>query len=350
MNAGSLHVVRTTPVRWKALILTMAWVLLTGCSPPPYKQQSYVFGTLVEITTSGVPERQAQDGVAAVLAEFDQMHRALHPWEPGPMEQINAAIARGERRIPLPPGMAPLLKDAQELSARSNGLFNPAIGNLVRLWGFHTDAFEPRLPDPADVTRLVRAHPSMNDLIISGDQLECTNPAVRIDLGGYAKGVALDRAAAILKQHGIRNALINIGGNVMALGDKGGRPWRIGIQHPRRAGALATLELRDGEAIGTSGDYQRYFEVNGRRYNHLIDPRTGQPVTSMQAVTVLIRGPSAGVLSDVSSKPLFVAGPEGWRAMAQRMGVEEVLVVLGDGTVDATRQMQRRITENENSI
>jgi thiamine biosynthesis lipoprotein len=335
---------------WLAVLLALALTQLTACSPPPYKQQSYVFGTLVEVTTWGVPEPQAKLAVEAVLAEFDQMHRALHPWEPGPMNEVNAAIARGEKRISLPPGMATLLKDAQELSIRSDGLFNPAIGNLIKMWGFHSDTFEPRLPTPSAVAQMVHANPSMKDLTISGDLLECTNRAVRIDLGGYAKGYALDRAVAMLHQYGIKNALVNIGGNVIALGDKGGQPWRIGIQHPRRAGALALLELKDGEAIGTSGDYQRYFELDGRRYSHLIDPRTGQPVTSMQAVTVLTRGPRAGLLSDVSSKPLFVAGPEGWRAMAQRMGVEAVLVVLGNGTVDATRQMQRRITENENSI
>ena len=102
-----------------------------------------------------------------------------------------------------------------------------------------------------------------------------SQPRVKLDLGGYAKGYALDRAAEILKSQGIHNALINIGGNVLALGTHGTRPWRVGIQHPRKPGPLATLELRDGEAIGTSGDYQRYFELDGKRYCHLIDPRTG---------------------------------------------------------------------------
>jgi thiamine biosynthesis lipoprotein len=98
---------------------------------------------------------------------------------------------------------------------------------------------------------------------------------VALDFGGYLKGVALDRAADILRSQGVRNALINIGGNILALGYKEGRKWRVGIQHPRRAGALATVELNDGEAIGTSGDYQRYFELDGKRYPHLLDPRTG---------------------------------------------------------------------------
>ncbi|MBI5331625.1 MAG: FAD:protein FMN transferase [Betaproteobacteria bacterium] len=326
------------------LLLLAAIFLLTACTPPLYKQQAYVFGTLVEITTHGAPEASARPAVDAVLREFDRMHRTLHPWEPGPMETVNAAIARGEKRIPLPPGIAPLLRDAARLSALSDGLFNPAIGNLVRLWGFHTDAFAARLPDPAAVARLVRARPAMADLKIDDDALASANPAVRIDLGGYAKGYALDQAAAILKQHGIANALINIGGNVMALGSKGGTPWRVGIQHPRRAGALAMLELQDGEAIGTSGDYQRFFELDARRYSHLIDPRNGQPVATMQAVTVLTRGAAAGVRSDVASKPLFVAGPGGWREMAQRLGVTEALAVEADGKIRVTRALAARLT------
>src|SRR5512135_2872723 len=169
------------------------------------------------------------------------------------------------------------------------------------------------------------------------------NRAVQLDLGGYAKGYALDRAAELLKKMGVHNALINIGGNVMALGQHGNRAWRVGIQHPREPGPLATLELHDGEAIGTSGDYQRYFELNGKRYCHLIDPHTGQPVQGVQAVTVLTHGEHAGVLSDAASKPLFISGAAGWRAAAKKMGLEEALLVDGAGRVHLTAAMQKRL-------
>ena len=172
---------------------------------------------------------------------------------------------------------------------------------------------------------------------------------VAIDFGGYLKGVALDRAVAILREAGIGNALVNIGGNVMALGSRDGKgtPWRIGIQHPRPqsvGGApLASLELKDGEAIGTSGDYHRYFEIGGRRYCHLIDPCSGFPAEGTQAVTVLI-GPGArtGMRSDALSKPIFIAGRE-WRAMAQKLGVDAVLRVGADGTANATPAMHARL-------
>ena len=246
--------------------------------------------------------------------------------------------------VALPPSLAPILRDAARLSALGEGLFNPAIGNLVRLWGFHSDTFAARLPDENEIARLVRANPRMSNLAVQGDTLVGSNPAVRLDLGGYAKGYALDRAAAYLRSQGVSNALINIGGNIMALGGKGRQPWRVGIQHPRRAGALATLALKDGEAIGTSGDYQRYFELAGKRYCHLIDPRTGWPADQTQSVTVIARGSQAGTLSDLASKPLFIAGPQHWLPLAAKLGVAEVLHVAADGRVTATPAMAARLT------
>ena len=329
------------------MLAILAGMSLAGCGEKIHRQQSYVFGTLGEVTVYGEKEEKARRVTDRVLKDFDEMHQTLHAWQPGTLERINGILALARRDAPakavLPPGLIPILQDATRLSELGEGLFNPAIGNLVRLWGFHSDTFEARLPDPREIERLVKANPRMTDLSFDGLMLTGTNPAVRLDLGGYAKGYALDLAAAYLKSQGVNNALINIGGNIMALGDKGGTPWRVGIQHPRRAGALATLDLRDGEAIGTSGDYQRFFEINGKRYCHLIDPRTGWPADKAQAVTVIARGDRAGMLSDVASKPLFIAGPENWRRMAKKMGVGEVLFVAADGGITVTRAMNGRL-------
>lgn len=318
---------------------------LSACGPAPvHKEQAYVFGTLVEIGIAGEDPARARQAAQAVLREFDTLHRRLHAWQDSELEALNAAFARGSAPVPVAEDLAALLRDAAAWSRRSGGLFNPAIGNLVRLWGFHADEYTARLPPEAEIQRLVAAAPGMDDLVFADGRVASRNPALRLDLGGYAKGYALDRAAAVLRAAGIRNALINIGGNVLALGSRGDRPWRVGIQHPRRAGAIATLELHDGEAIGTSGDYQRFFELDGQRYCHLIDPRSGRPVQGVQAVTVIARGPQAGVVSDVASKPLFIAGPSAWQAMAERLGIAEALLVDAAGRVDLTPAMAARIT------
>ncbi|HEY5993087.1 MAG TPA: FAD:protein FMN transferase [Gallionellaceae bacterium] len=317
---------------------------LAACNnaPATYQEQGYVFGTLVEVSVYGEEDAKARQAVAAVMQEFQRLHNMLHAWKPSELSELNAAFAKDKSKEATPE-LAAMLKDAARLSAQSDGLFNPAIGGLIQTWGFQADEFKAVLPDEKRVAGLVKTNPQMSDLVFDGNRIASRNQAVQIDLGGYAKGYALDRAAETLKKMGVHNALINIGGNVLALGAHGDRPWRVGIQHPRKPGPLATLELHDGEAIGTSGDYQRYFELAGRRYCHLIDPRTGQPVQGVQAVTILTRGAQAGVMSDAASKPLFISGVAGWRAAARKMGLEEALLVDGAGRVHLSAAMRNRL-------
>jgi len=322
-------------------------LLLPGCGKhTPVVQESYVFGTRVEVLVWGVPEAAAQAATGEVLREFDRLHRTYHAWEASDLTALNDAIAAGQPHE-VSAELAELIRTAQALAAQGDYLFDPGIGRLVALWGFHNDEFKPALPDAAALAKIIAAKPSIAQLTLKNRRITSADSSVALDFGGYLKGVALDRAAAIFKARGIANALINIGGNVLALGKKGDQPWRVGIRHPRPAQAggapLATLELRDGEAIGTSGDYQRFFELDGRRYSHLIDPRTGAPTIGTQALTVLIPpGTESGMRSDVLSKPLFVAG-DNWPALAHKLGVTQVLRVAADGMIAATPAMKARL-------
>ncbi len=325
----------------------LALVALAGCGKEPlYQEQGYVFGTLVEVTVYGETEDHAKQAAAAVLHEFQRLHEMLHAWKPSELNELNAAIARGEGKV-VSAELSFMLEDAARLSLQSGGLFNPAIGSLVRLWGFHADEFKPVEPDQVRIAQLLAARPQMSDLTFAphkdGVQITSRNKSVQLDLGGYAKGYALDKAVQILKKQGIENALINIGGNIIALGRHGSKSWRVGIQHPRKSGALAVLELHDGEAIGTSGDYQRYFLSNGKRYCHLIDPRTGYPAQGVQAVTILTRADHAGVASDAISKPLFISGVTNWRAQAARMNLQDAMLVDERGTIHLTGALQKRL-------
>jgi thiamine biosynthesis lipoprotein len=328
--------------------LLLAALLLSACARAPqlHQREAYVFGTRVEVSVWGESADRAAQALAAVLAEFDRLHRMLHAWQPSELTALNEAIARGERAIAVSGELTFLLEDAAAIAARSDQLFDPAIGRLVALWGFHTDEFKPLLPDRAAVEAVVKAQPRMSDLSFAGKRVTSRNRAVQLDLGGYAKGYALDRAAAILKEQGRQQRPHQHRRQRHGAGRQGRQPWRVGIQHPRAAAPLATLELRDGEAIGTSGDYQRYFEIDGRRYCHLLDPRSGRPAEGVQAVTVLIppqaRTPQgyvlrgAGALSDAASKPLFIAGPGEWRGLARRLGVEQALRIDGGGVMHVT--------------
>jgi FAD:protein FMN transferase len=316
-----------------------------------YHATSYVFGTLAEVTVADADATQAQRSAAKVLSEFDRMHRDLHAWQPGELVSLNEAIARGERNIPTTAEIAMLIRNAQRLEVRSGGLFDPAVGRLVGLWNFHKNRAAGPLPDPGAIAAIVRTHPSMADLSVEGDAVTSSNPAVQLDFGGYAKGYALDHAAEILRADGIHDALINVGGNIMALGRHGGRPWRVGLDAPRGKGLLATLDLQDGEAIGTSGDYRRYYEIDGRRYSHIIDPRTGFPVPGVDSVTVLVPPqPGAGILSDAASKPIFIEGPGGWKNAAAHMGISRAMLIDFQGVIHITPELKARMHFSNSGI
>ena len=333
------------------LAASLLCALTTHATASDYTARAYVFGTIAEITVAGEDPKRARELVGAVFRDFDRMHRELHAWQPGELASLNQAIARGERAIWTTSEIAQLIRDTQALAERSDQLFNPAIGKLVGLWSFHRSKPGGVLPDAREITKLVEDRPRMSDLTVTGNLVTSSNRAVQLDFGGYAKGHALDRAARLFARSGIKNALVNLGGNMLALGHHGARPWRVGIQHPRHAGVLATLELRDGEAIGTSGDYERYFVIDGKRYSHIIDPRTGYPVPGVQSVTVLVpKSDGAGALSDGGSKPIFIAGPVGWRDAAREIGISTALLVDGSGKVHATRAMFGRLRVTDPNI
>lgn len=322
-------------------------VLLASCGREPLVHtQSYVFGTLVDISIYGESETKAQQITNQVLKNFQQLHDQLHAWKPdSELTQLNQAFASKSAPVKISSALSKMLIQASELSRQSDGLFNPALGHLISAWGFQRDEFTPVEIHDADIQTWVKAHPAMSDIVIKDDMVFSTNPAVKLDLGGYAKGYALDQAAQMLREHGIKNALVNIGGNIIALGQHGTKPWRVAIQHPRLAKPMATLELLDGWAIGTSGDYQRYFKKNGVRYCHILDPRTGYPSTAAQSVTVLIQpSKNAGVLSDVLSKPIFIAAPNVKADAAKKMGVTHYLIVDAQGNFSVSASMQSRLS------
>lgn len=331
----------------RLLLLLCATWLLTACGKPPVVQESYVFGTRVELLVVGAPEATAREAGNEVLREFDRLHRTYHAWQASELTALNSAFA-SSRTVPVGKEMATLIGEAQDIARQSSGLFDPGIGALIKLWGFHADEFIPRLPDETSVNGWRISRPSILDIRVKDGFASSSKRMVALDFGGYLKGVALDRAAEILRQHGIAHALINIGGNVLVLGNRDGKPdgapWRVGIRAPRGTGTLASVLLYDGEAIGTSGDYQRFFEIGGKRYCHLLDPRTGYPVDHTAALTILMPpGPKAGMWSDAASKPLFIAGPTAWRQEAAKLGIAQVLRVDADGSLDATRAMAARL-------
>lgn len=328
-----------------ALTVILISIGLSGCERPQpatkFNETVYTFGTLVEVTLVGADETHARAAYNAILDDFDYMHATWHAWQPSALARINSLLKTGAP-FSLAPSVLPLITLSQPLSTQSEGLFNPAIGQLINLWGFHSDQRDDQQPPPApaEIAALLESAPGMDDIAIEGLNMRGTNDTLRLDFGGFAKGYAVDVAINHLRELGIENAIVNAGGDLRAIGHHADRPWRVGIRRPRGEGVFASLEIEGDESVFTSGDYERFFEYDGQRYHHIIDPRTGYPANQTRSVTVIH---ADGATADAAATALFVAGPQDWHRIAKQMGIKYVMLIDKQGQVHMNPAMARRI-------
>lgn len=337
---------RTFPVL--ALTLGIA-LLLVACRSPESQAQRHSFfalGTLVEISVYSPPK-----DIAAILRETEDLlleeENRWRAFGQGELAHINRELAAGH-----PVAFSEPLRDgiqrAGEIATRSGYRFNPAIGELVRLWGFHEESrAEVPPPDASSIAALLPA-PRLDALHLHDDGLwRSEDEHLWLDMGAFAKGLAVDRAVSLLRKRGVRNAIVNAGGDLKVIGRHGDRAWRIGVRNPRASGILAAIEVGDQESVFTSGDYERQFEWHGKRYHHILDPATGQPARGIVSVTVIHRD---AALADAAATALFVAGPDAWRKVAADLGVDKAMIVRDDGEIRMTENMQPRVTFEKASV
>lgn len=317
-------------------------LLVAGCNrtEPVFNSRFIAFGTINDISIVGVTHEQAEKAVAALEQDFAAMHRAWHAWQPGPLGRTNQLLAEGVR-FAAPPSVLPLIKLSKKLAAESDDLFDPAIGKLIELWGFHQDPLQCNgPPDPEKVEALVEAHPTMGDIEVDGIFVQSKNPAVQLDFGAIGKGYGIDLAIAHLREMGIENAIVNSGGDLRAIGSRGGHPWRIAIRSPSGSGTLGFVNIAGDESVFTSGDYERFCLNDGKRYHHIIDPRTGYPARGTRSVTVIHDN---AAVADAAATALFVAGPKDWYRIARQMGLHYVLLVDSNDVIHMNPAMAARV-------
>ncbi len=286
-----------------------------------------LMGTLVGVTLRG-PDAVDLEGLARdVFAEMHRLESLLSEWSPtSALALVNDSA--GTVPVPVPPELFDVLATARGVARATGGAFDPTWAALAPCWPFHQPCF--KLPEPAEIDR-ARALVDHRDIIIDPDQhtVLLRRPGMSLGLGGAAKAFIAERAADFAVKHGAPDVLIDAGGDVVARGCNGTRSWQVGILDPRSPGALiATLALRD-EAVATSGDYRRCIEIAGRRYHHLLDPRTGWPANRSCSATVVAPG---GALADALATALFVMGPRGL-GIAIASGATAAMVVGHDGDV-----------------
>ena len=325
-------------------------VFFSACQQQPseHHDEFLVFGTVINVTLLDVDSKTAEEAFRHIREDLKVMHRVWHVWEPGSLMRINKLLEfTGE--FSAAPSVLDVVHVAKDLAIKSQHLFNPAIGKLIALWGFHSHKQPGKLPSEKAIKDLVKQNPTLENIKINGVRMNNNNAAVKIDLGGIAKGYAIDRLLTYLKQRGIHNALINTGGDLKVIGRHGNRRWKIAIRDPRntanskKSGIVASLELNDNEAAFTSGDYERYFKNkknNDQHFHHIIDPRTGYPAVGTQSVTVLHQNAST---ADAAATALFIAGPTQWVEIAKAMGIKYVLLIDDKGKLHISSAMQKRV-------
>jgi len=323
--------------------LAFAAAFLAACDPTPTRlnDEFLAMGTTVSIAIGGDAPKDAQQALDAAKDELKRIGREWYAWGlDGELVQVNKAIAAGNTST-VSPELAELLTRSATYFKSSEGAFDPAVGGLVRLWGF--DAAQRSMKPAPTIKQLdgwQRDHPTFADVTVEGLRVSSRRRDLVLDLGAVGKGFAVDLAVAMLQARGIRHALVNAGGNLRAISDGAAKPWRIAIRDSRAVRAQAWLELRGDESVSTSGDYERFALVNGKRIHHLLDPRTGRDAEQTIAVTVVA---ADATLADAASTAIFVAGKERWRAVAQTLGVDQVLRIDANGSVEVTAKLGERL-------
>lgn len=329
-----------------ALILLMIGVLvLRDGDPGVHKRQIYVLGTQFQVT---VPADQlSEPQFSAAMGQVNtRLHAFQHLWQPqgeGALGQLNRALA-SSASTDVPEPLQALLGQAQQLARRSQGTFDPGIEALVRLWGFDDpEHFRSEPPAAAAIEQALQQPHRLAEATIEDGQLIAAAPGLSLDMGGIAKGTATELALAELREAGATAALVNAGGDIQALGTRGQRPWHVAIRHPRptpERRLLAAIDLHDGEAIFTSGDYERSFDHDGQRYHHLLDPRTGRPARGAQSATVLHRD---AAVADAAATAVFVAGPSGFKALVRALDLEHAMLIDNTGRALVTPALASRL-------
>lgn len=303
-----------------------------------YKKSQRLMGTEMEITVVSADEKKAHKAIDAAFEEISRIERMMSAYISGSqISMINKSA--GEKPVKSDAELIGLVKRAVEYAGMTDGGFNIAVGPLIRLWKI---ADGGDIPDKDEINR-AQGLINYKDIIIDEKQgtIFLRKKGMSIDLGGIAKGYASDRAKAVLKQQGVTSGIAAVAGDINAFGRKvDGSKWRIGIEHPRKKGAfIGVIELQD-EAVSTSGDYERFFIKDGRRYHHIIDPKTGEPSDKCQSATVIAK---EGTATDALSTGIFIMGPEKGMALVDRLKDVEAVIVDAKGNVKVSSGLKNRI-------
>ncbi len=324
------------------IIIAIFLVNTIGCGKRLIKETRFLFDTCCEITLRA--ENKA--GRAAINKAFLRMkeieskfslYREYSQLYKGKISE--AAIDDKE--------VVEVVAYALEVAEESKGLFDPTVYPVYKLWWSNKDS--AAMPDKKKLKKILKST-GYDKIDVSEGKIYLKSDDIKIDLGGIAKGYAVDEAVKVLRKAGIDSALVNAGGDLYALGRNGKKPWKVGIKNPRGAGLIGIIEVSD-KAVATSGDYERFFIKDGKKYHHIIDPRTGYPSIGLQSVTII---GSSAMMVDAWATAVFVMGLPKGIDIIEKKKEYETIIVSEEGSITYSSGLKEGIRwlrkNNENEV
>ena len=323
------------------LLLLIIPLMYLGCSSKPpsvFKRSQMLMGTIVEITAISTDAERADLAITAGFKEIKRLEEMMSTYI-GESELSKVNKAAGIDWVKIDPELSEVVKASIQTSEMTGGGFNIAVGPAVKLWDVGGEEYLPTEDELGKIKSII----DFKDISLDEEnqKLFLKKAGMKIDLGGIAKGYASDRAEKVLKGFGINDGIIAVAGDIKVFGKRPDKkPWKVGIRHPRKEGAiLAEIELND-EAISTSGDYERFFIKDGVRYHHILDPATLKPAMECQSVTIVAR---QGIKADALATGVFVMGPEKGMELIEKLPDIEGVIVDKEGNLHISSGLKGRV-------
>ncbi len=306
----------------KLFLLIVSTLFLFSCSKSPkmVEEERFAFGTLIKIIIYDSDEKKAKKAIAAAFQEIERIDEKLNTHNENSIfyilnqDPLNPVEIDEETLY--------LLKEVGKVYQMSNGKYDISIAPLMEVWGF-SDTNRDSLPTEKELSE-AKALVNYDDLIVDGTKIRLSKEGQRLDTGSFLKGYAISKAKERLEAEGIKSAFISSISSIETVGQKLGSPWRIGVQNPENPSELLKILEIDGKAVGVSGDYQTYIEIDGKRYHHILDKTTGYPVVDKKMVVVVAEN---AFLADMLSTAFFGMGIEDGLNSVEKLENTELLIV-----------------------
>jgi thiamine biosynthesis lipoprotein len=303
-----------------------------------FVRSRYLMGTTVEIKARGEDGPRTQAAINEAYDEIARIEALMSHWrDDSDLARVNAGA--GRTPVKVPPEMLEVVKRAIGVSRVTGGTFDITVESVSRLWRIEEE--EPRIPKPEEIEGAL-GQVGYRHIHIDEEKgtIYLDQPGVRIGLGGIAKGYAVDRAMGKLRVRGIRSAMIAAGGDMALQGRDGQAPWRIAIKDPRRPWRNIGWFHASDTTVHTSGDYERFTTLKGKRYHHILDPRRGYPASGAQAVTLVTPD---GTLGDALCTGVFVLGATEGLRLVESLPEVDALVIDSKGKIRMSGAMRDRV-------